>query len=449
MYLQIKLSPLTIICGRNNVGKTYISHALYACLKETRNQISVFSNPSIIINAFKKDQEINTLIGVITTDIREIIRTKDDISAKVSASLSKSGLSSFFNTNSTMGETELQFEFEVDVLGELYKKQISIQRDTNEGKFLSTKPAESFEISTAFQLKEPQSPTNPGPNIIAVTSIETSIQEVVNIDAHIATSERTGIALFQPIVDEITNKLARETADLKKARASTRHIVDSFSKVHSLPRPILDNMEFTKSREGGVSNLPSEHMGLMSNLIQTLAGGDFLEQTSSVNFRPTNSNVTIPFSMASSSTKSIYLIEKFIKKRATKGSTFIIDEPELNLHIDNQLRMADLLALLVNAGVNIVITTHSDHMLREFNNLIMLGSKKIAEEDVNDLQDEYDITSEEILDPSKVSAYVVSASGKKIHPVSITPYGLDFEIFDKEIICNNKKLRSIQSAIQN
>ena len=51
----------------------------------------------------------------------------------------------------------------------------------------------------------------------------------------------------------------------------------------------------------------------------------------------------------------------------------MIDEPELNIHPENQRHIARLLARLVNAGLRIVISTHSDYIVREFNSLLMLG----------------------------------------------------------------------------
>ena len=61
------------------------------------------------------------------------------------------------------------------------------------------------------------------------------------------------------------------------------------------------------------------------------------------------------------------------------------DEPELNLHPANQRRIARLFARLVNLGVKVFITTHSDYIVKELNTLIMLNHdkphlKRIAEE---------------------------------------------------------------------
>ena len=51
----------------------------------------------------------------------------------------------------------------------------------------------------------------------------------------------------------------------------------------------------------------------------------------------------------------------------------MVDEPELNLHPANQRRIARLFACLVNLGVKVFITTHSDYIVKELNTLIMLN----------------------------------------------------------------------------
>ena len=52
-----------------------------------------------------------------------------------------------------------------------------------------------------------------------------------------------------------------------------------------------------------------------------------------------------------------------------------IDEPELNLHPVNQRKIARILAKVANSGIKIIISTHSDYIVKEFNNLIMLSGK--------------------------------------------------------------------------
>ena len=58
------------------------------------------------------------------------------------------------------------------------------------------------------------------------------------------------------------------------------------------------------------------------------------------------------------------------------GDMLIIEEPEAHLHPGAQSEMALTLARLIRTGVRVVITTHSDWLLKEIANLIRLGELK-------------------------------------------------------------------------
>lgn len=55
-----------------------------------------------------------------------------------------------------------------------------------------------------------------------------------------------------------------------------------------------------------------------------------------------------------------------------KANLLMIDEPELNLHPDAQRLMARLIVYLVNNGIKVAVSTHSDYFIKEINSLIML-----------------------------------------------------------------------------
>lgn len=80
--------------------------------------------------------------------------------------------------------------------------------------------------------------------------------------------------------------------------------------------------------------------------------------------------------LTSSSIKALADLVYYIRYRAQKMSRLIIDEPEINLHPNNQLLLARVFAKMLNRGLKLVISTHSDYIIRELNNLIMLGSIK-------------------------------------------------------------------------
>ncbi len=114
--------------------------------------------------------------------------------------------------------------------------------------------------------------------------------------------------------------------------------------------------------------------------------------------------------------KNLFGLWFYLERQARPGDLLMIDEPELNIHPGNQLKMARLFARLVNAGVNLVISTHSDYFVREFSNLLMLNEDKEG-----DLKKEYVYADEEVLRPDQVGAYLVDQ--QTIAPSRIEPVG--------------------------
>ena len=92
-------------------------------------------------------------------------------------------------------------------------------------------------------------------------------------------------------------------------------------------------------------------------------------------FYVTYNTVVDSFEDMFSSILSLLQLSRYLKHQARVGDLLIIEEPELHLHPKNQRKIARLLASLVNCGLKILITTHSDYVLREFNHLILLTGK--------------------------------------------------------------------------
>lgn len=73
---------------------------------------------------------------------------------------------------------------------------------------------------------------------------------------------------------------------------------------------------------------------------------------------------------ASSSIKQLAPLLLYLRHRASEGDLLIIDEPEMNLHPEAQAKLLEILGMLVNAGVNVLITTHSPYFMSHLNNLV-------------------------------------------------------------------------------
>ena len=73
---------------------------------------------------------------------------------------------------------------------------------------------------------------------------------------------------------------------------------------------------------------------------------------------------------ASSSVSELAPIVLFIRYYLSPGDIFIVEEPEAHLHPGAQRIIAGVLVELVNAGVQVIVTTHSDIMLEQISNFI-------------------------------------------------------------------------------
>ena len=93
-------------------------------------------------------------------------------------------------------------------------------------------------------------------------------------------------------------------------------------------------------------------------------------------YRPRSTKQDIRMSRVSSMVSELAPVVLFLRGGIRLGDTLIIEEPEAHLHPGAQTEVALTLAGLVRAGVRVVVTTHSDWLLKEIANLIRIGELK-------------------------------------------------------------------------
>ena len=89
----------------------------------------------------------------------------------------------------------------------------------------------------------------------------------------------------------------------------------------------------------------------------------------------------IRLSRASSMVSELAPVVLFLRGAVAPGDLLIIEEPEAHLHPAAQTQMAVTMARMVRAGVRVLVTTHSDWLLKEIGNLLREGEleKKTGE----------------------------------------------------------------------
>lgn len=182
-----------------------------------------------------------------------------------------------------------------------------------------------------------------------------------------------------------------------------------------------------------------------------IVGGKYLVSQEGIEFAPgAKKRITkgkFLIQRASSSVRSLLILNHYILHEAQKGDILMIDEPELNLHPKNQILLARLFTLLANAGIKIFITTHSDYVVRELNNCIMLN--ELTSEQIQMLKLK-DYIEENKIDSKDIKAYIAkNVKGKNIlEKVKITQEeGIFMSTFDEPIDTQNENQSMIYEKI--
>ena len=444
---ELELGDLTVIAGRNNTGKTYIVYTLYGFLKMwddwpyaddlmlDQGQTQFPDMRNIAKKVIREGQ------ATLPIDRATLQQQRQILIQEVATSFSEQALPKVFSSQH----------------GDFEKSSIEVNFD--EG--IDSK---TYADIGNFSKRDSLSIRYDGDNVIVKNANnQKRISELAPYICHhyflfllrnyfpepfILSAERFGISLFYRELDFTKNRLV----DLLQKMDDDKHrdrffpflFIDQTTSRYALP--IKDNIDYTRS----IPDLRGKKSEIYDNKlfdnIKDMMHGYYRNSGDDIRFiskaRGKGRSFNIPLHLASSSARGLSDFYFFLRHVATSNHLIIIDEPESHLDTANQIQLARLLARFVRAGLKVLITTHSDYLIKEINNLVML-SRPFADKDAVVKKLKY--RADDALEPESIRAYVAENNGLK--RCDVDQFGIDMPVFDKTIDEINKVANELASRL--
>lgn len=425
---ELELGDLTLLVGRNNTGKTYIAYTLYGFLKRWRamsmDEVPELVSDPVTLPFFRRAlTRGSTRLPMTAADLNEHRRSA--MSAYASGFSSRRLPSVFNAAPSAFSEASCEC-VPADLPRSAYRELGFSAPEMGSWRFR----LDGNEV--LFEQEEPPREPNRGHAVLAARMWLAFLFPDLRMEPFALCDERFGISLFYRELDFTKSQLVDLLQNLKDGQVNEETapylVIERGASRYAMP--IKDNIDYTRSLPDLLSDRSAFFGQKHYNRIRDMMGAYYrVEGDGSIRLRSharKRNEFDIPLHLASSSARGFSDFYFFLRHTASENHLLIVDEPETHLDPENQMLLARLLSRLVGSGLRILVTTHSDYLLKELNNLMMLhGIGGAADEP------DLDYAPEDALDLTRVRAY--TAGSGRLAPCQIDEYGMNIPLFETAI----------------
>ena len=392
--------PFILFAGDNGTGKTYAATFLYTLIWELR--IMLFS-PTFINTLEKKELPITK-------------RLKSGVDGKVKTEELYNLLEEFLKKR----QKEILVSMNLNIQAEAFRCEIATTREEWKEELWN----KSVSVWSRFIIKKVKSfdyklrwPNEEEiPYLQGILTISLLFDGIMG--AKMFTAERSGIYTFNK---ELSVGRLRNPEERYNAR---------------YPKPIADGLadaaDVVNQRKK-----ESEYHKFADEIEQMILHGNLTVSDEGEVLYRVSDNTQLGFNESSSAVKTLAPLVFYLRHSAGQYNILFVDEPELNLHPKNQILLAKIFVKMINAGLRLVISTHSDYIIREINNMIMADGLNKAGDKIFTNKG-YD---ESLCLPQNKFAPYLFQKGKngkvKVEPLEVDRYGFNMPSIDEAINSQN------------
>lgn len=412
---ELNIAPMTLFVGDNNSGKSYLLSLIWALSSGRQDQILYKGLKSLLVE--KYTDLYNRFEWLLS---KEAIDKKDR-----SIIIEEKELADIINTVFTMNKdafVKSLFNYEGMSIGKL-----AIQINESQPYKVIRMPLDDG-VGIRIQINEEEKMRfvfvkRADVNAAAIARI---VRELLNLilrnelprsATYYLPAARTGFMLAKNSINQVGRKKAFDIIVEEDGESSD-------IEVSPFPKSIIHFLDTMDSLN--TDTLNKEYVSMAVWAEHYMADGN-IEYTDSNNgsiqYIPEGMEIGLPLRVSSGVVTELSPLILLLKY-SRRLKMICYEEPEMCLHPQLQYQMARLLVRMVNSGIRIAASTHSDIIIQHINNMCQLYGSNNKEA----VLENSDFETDDLINVEKIAIYQLSVQGNTTKVERILPENNVFSI---------------------
>lgn len=413
---EIETAPLTLFVGDNNSGKSYLLSLLWAIYTADEKSVLFSGLPELKCSSYSEiSEKISHLMqNSMESQGQEIKISSVKFLQVLNTMLEKNKdrfVAEIFNSKQVpIRKLSVEMQEEFDLFIECRRKETRIEINISysaerSGIFF---PEEMLEKNTEFMI-----------NIICrdilLRFLKGKKVPYRNSNVVYFPAARTGFMLAKNVINKVGRQMTYDVTDIYDTE---REAMEPFTK------PII---RFLDAMEDLSLDHKTKYEEIVSWIEQEMAYGSIQYGSEAngneIRYVPKGSEISLPLRASSAVVTELAPLLLLLKYKRRLGA-ICYEEPEMCLHPQLQQEMGRLLIRLVNSGIFMIATTHSDIIVQHINNMCRLSGRNAPET----LLESLGLVPEDLINARKVSVYQFTDKGAFSIVEQVVPVSGEFKV---------------------
>ena len=452
---KIELSPFTLFIGDNNSGKSYLMTLVYGLIKYTATIINIIFKDKKNVEELYEYKKVKSIIENCINNLdfdKEVELSFEEIEIFIELfnfllnKHSNEVINYIFNSENEIKLESIKLIFNNKKIKFIFEKSKNIQnnKEINEF-FIQVHRQNNVKYGVGFELNNDD--INYNMIIIGIINFIINNYFYNGLIPFIFTNRE----IFLPV--SRTGFLLSRNDISASARASK---YDRYAEKNNqyLSRPImdfLDNFDELSKQKNDIEHMTKKLYLMLDFIEKNMLFGKIMinEETKNIYYKPENTELEFQMYLSSAVVTELAPLYLFLKYGFIKRK-LLMEEPEISLHPKLQQQLTRLFIKLINSGINVMITTHSDTIVQHINNMIKLNNNK---EDVKkELIKKYNYDKDDLISEDKVRMYqfdIKEDGFTEITEIKGSKYGFQAPTFHNYLMQSSEEFEAFIEDLDN